>query len=316
MGIFDFFKPNVEKLKARKDVDGLIKALKYKRHEYIQREAARALRDIGDEAVPHLIQALKDETPIVRNFVANILGEIGDARAVEPLIMTLKDEDTYIRKEAAESLGNMRDARAVEPLIMTLEDENPDVRKKAAKALGKMRDARAVESLIRALKDGDDHVRRMAIYALGEIGDARYVEPIIRALKDENPVVRKKAAEVLGKMKEPRALEALNTIPDIELKKMRGTHNIKISEYSIFYNKLADSLRTSSPDIIDSKHRAYCAQCKIKFTQEALSHLYLFGPRNDFRGSSKIMGASREGNDIRAGRCPYCGSYNMNINVD
>ena len=50
------------------------------------------------------------------------LGEIGDARAVEPLIAELRDayEDSLGRLHgigAAEALGEIGDARAVEPLI-------------------------------------------------------------------------------------------------------------------------------------------------------------------------------------------------------
>ena len=40
-----------------------------------------------------LIAALKDENPGVRTEAAKALGEIGDARAVQPLIEALKAED-------------------------------------------------------------------------------------------------------------------------------------------------------------------------------------------------------------------------------
>lgn len=49
MGIFDkFFKPNIEKLEERRDVKGLIKAIKYK-DEDVREKAADALFKIGDK---------------------------------------------------------------------------------------------------------------------------------------------------------------------------------------------------------------------------------------------------------------------------
>ena len=72
-----FFKPNVEKLADKKDVEGLIKALKYK-DEY------------------------------VRWFAAVALGKIGNAKAVEPLIQALQDEDEIVRERAALALGEIK----------------------------------------------------------------------------------------------------------------------------------------------------------------------------------------------------------------
>ena len=62
MGIFDgLFKPNVERLQEKKNVKGLIKALRHKDRR-VRSEAAEALGEIGDKrAVEPLIQALKDE---------------------------------------------------------------------------------------------------------------------------------------------------------------------------------------------------------------------------------------------------------------
>ena len=65
MGIFDklFGPPNVEKLKSKKDVKGLIKALQYGEDWQIRKDAAEAIGDIGDaKAVDPIIQVLNDES--------------------------------------------------------------------------------------------------------------------------------------------------------------------------------------------------------------------------------------------------------------
>src|SRR4030043_126453 len=87
-----FFGPNIKKMKANKDVEGLI-------------------------------EALKDKDESVRRLAAEALGEIGDARAVEPLIQALKDKDTWLRWCSAEALGEIGDARAVAPLIQALKEQ-------------------------------------------------------------------------------------------------------------------------------------------------------------------------------------------------
>jgi HEAT repeat protein len=46
------------------------------------------------------------------------------ALAVEPLITALKNSDYEVRRDAAEVLGDIGDPRAVEPLIIALKDSN------------------------------------------------------------------------------------------------------------------------------------------------------------------------------------------------
>ena len=160
------FKPNIRKLKAKKDVEGLIKALGH-RDEYVRENAVRAL------------------------------GEIGNARAIEGLIKALDDSDWPVREAAAEELGKIGDPRAVEHLIKALDDDI-DVRLKAVEALGKIGEP-AVEGLIKALDDDID-VRREAVKALGEIGDPRAFDALSELVHDDK-YVREFAREALRRIK-------------------------------------------------------------------------------------------------------------------
>jgi HEAT repeat protein len=98
------------------------------------------------------------------------------------------------------ALGEIGDARAVEPLIEALgPNVHFGVRRGAAVALGDIGDARAVEPLIRELScDWDDMIRRFAAIALGKIGNERAVEPLIGVLEDE--YVHDAAKEALKKL--------------------------------------------------------------------------------------------------------------------
>ncbi|MEW5820364.1 MAG: HEAT repeat domain-containing protein [Cyanobacteriota bacterium] len=128
MGFFDsIFKPNIEKMEEKKDVEELIKDLNNKDFN-VRKDAVFVLGKIGDtRAVESLINVLNDTGLVYHITIA--LGEIGDARAVEPLINAFKDNDEYVREVAAIALGKIGDTRAIEPLIDTLKDKNEVARK-------------------------------------------------------------------------------------------------------------------------------------------------------------------------------------------
>jgi HEAT repeat protein len=208
-----FGPPNVEKLKARGNTKGLIKALDYSKSTNVRIDAAKALGEIGDaQAMELLITALGDENSDVRAAVANALGGIGGLEAVEPLIITLDDESENVRSATAEALGEIGDARAVEPLIAALiaalKDKASGMSQAAARALGEI-GTPAVEPLTAALKDSNSVVRWAAVRALGEMG-APAVELLTAALKDSDLFIRWAAATALGEMGKP-AVEPLIT---------------------------------------------------------------------------------------------------------
>jgi HEAT repeat protein len=220
----DEYRPDIDDLKAKKDVDGLIEALN---HEdiIIVKEAARALKYVGDErAVDALIQSLElydDESNFtiatsIRTFSAEALGIIVDLRAEVPLIRSLNDKSSEVRAAAAESLGKLGDDTAEESLVFILEnDTNADVRKHAASALGSVGHEDAVESLIGSLSDKEWPVRKNAVIALGKLGDKRALKPILKALDDEDTDVKRQAIHALEKMKKEAFKPLLKKLYDV-----------------------------------------------------------------------------------------------------
>src|SRR5512137_2274045 len=111
MGILDsVLKLNVDEMKARRDFDGLFKALNNKRNVYLRRDAARALGEMGDSAaIEPLIAALKDPKKEVRDAAVEAIGRMGgDPRAVEAFAEPLKSGKSMERDEAASALGKIR----------------------------------------------------------------------------------------------------------------------------------------------------------------------------------------------------------------
>ena len=211
--------PNIEKMKAQRDVEGLTKALKDKDWS-VRREAAAAHGEIGDaEAVEPLIQALKYEkkSPRLVTTAAWALSKIGEP-TVDPLIQALEDKSKNVRLAAVWALGEIKDSRAVgpltqmvTPLIQTLGNKYSSVRGAAGGTLKKIRGSRAAGPFVQALKYEDWDVRLAAAGALKQIRDTKAGEPLILTLKGKGKDgdARLAAVRALGEIKDPRAVEPL-----------------------------------------------------------------------------------------------------------
>ncbi|HLF26542.1 MAG TPA: HEAT repeat domain-containing protein [Anaerolineae bacterium] len=93
-------------LKDERGGQALAEALNFD-DEQLHGEASQALSELGDAALPALIQTLKALKPHVRWHAARGLGEIGDTRAADYLAETLADDDFSVRWAAAEALAEI-----------------------------------------------------------------------------------------------------------------------------------------------------------------------------------------------------------------
>ncbi len=248
MSLFGLFgPPDIEKLKAKDDIKGLIKALGYMlaadaelsiymrtrkardlvdQHELIRKQAAQALCELGkrpgSQVSGMLISTLNKDLSSPKKDVSSeaailVLGEISDRSALDVLIAALPNRNYAIRKSAAEALGKIDDPRVIEYLIKALEDGG--VRGSAARALARFRDPRAVTPLIKALKDPDGDVRKLVAAAL-LVSDE--TEPFPQKTAAESTLVnrlatlwdtklldRKSAPRLLAELGDTRALKPL-----------------------------------------------------------------------------------------------------------
>lgn len=96
MGFFG--PPNVQKMKAKRDVSGLIRVLWDEDDVALRKSAAEALGEIGNASVvEELIAAFKHfSNPEIRSAIAKALGTIGDNSAIEPLLATLPKSDSTV----------------------------------------------------------------------------------------------------------------------------------------------------------------------------------------------------------------------------
>jgi len=140
----NLFKPDVNKLKEKNDVCGLVKALRNSDRD-VRLEACWALGGLDDKRAPEaLFSAIKDKDDLVPLHVAQTLAAYGDPRAA----------DTLMELVNADWLGNSRS--------------------ETVKALHKLNDPRASgvlrKACLRLLQDPDYVVREEAVKILDDIG--------------------------------------------------------------------------------------------------------------------------------------------------
>ncbi len=208
---------------------------------YIRCRAAALLGAIGPEArqaVPALIQAIKDQDSVLcvpaidalaemglegKQAIPAIVGHLGDQRAAT--VVPIPHGIQFVGETAWIALGKMGPDAAI-PLIPALKHKDKNVRMRAALALHDLgpQAKPAVGALAAALKDPEEEVRRYASRALGGIGpEARAAIPaIVEVIDDPEWVVRMEAAPALARIdaKSPQAVAAVRKAlgdPDISV---------------------------------------------------------------------------------------------------
>ena len=146
------------------------------------------------------IEALGDDDASIRSHAADTLGTLGEsaAEAIPHLIQALRDNYEPVRLNAAYALGTIGEP-AVPQLIDTLADENGPTRRMAAYALAAVGEP-AVPALSEALQHTENAVRIEAAYAFAQIGAAAEsaIPALIERTKDDAVEVRRYLPEAFG----------------------------------------------------------------------------------------------------------------------
>lgn len=135
------------------------------------------------EGAIRLLQESQDAQ--IRQFVAYLLGQAGDSRAIEPLIDALQDEHVGVRGAAANALGTLGSGEVIPYLRPLLQDDNPQLVIWVAFALTRLGEDH-FDALAGALQADEVEVRRSAILALRQLGDRRAIGPLLALQGDES----------------------------------------------------------------------------------------------------------------------------------
>jgi HEAT repeat protein len=180
-------------------IDSLITEIRNTPRRYIDIHFA-ALKNLGPAAINPLLNLLSDPNPVIREFSANMLGDMNAQRAVEPLIQLMNDDNFRVRNSAIISLGKIKDEKALEPLIQQLDESaGPGLRNFIYSALGGIGSDKAADILLRGAKDTVWFVKNSAIGALCQIDIEIASRAIRESLYDTNPNVRRNSVFLILK---------------------------------------------------------------------------------------------------------------------
>ena len=143
--------------------------------------AVEVLEELGPQAMPALMETLKDKDEDVRLVAAEAVLRLGPTskEAVLAVIEMLESNSIPHRETAAIAITQpgfqTKEAKEAVPVLLEmLEDEHKRPRLLAARALGKVgffpKAKEAVPALIKMLKDENDDHRLAAAEVLGRIG--------------------------------------------------------------------------------------------------------------------------------------------------
>jgi HEAT repeat protein len=177
----------------------------------VRQNAAWALGQLGEAALPLLKKALHDPDTLVKRDAAGALLQMKDADKVHELLKDLlplcRDTNSETRRAALNVLVRIvepKDQEAIPPLRVALEDRDLENKRNAALALsniGGAETAIALPVLLEAIKNGDADLRKQAVLAIRGIGPAAapVVPELIRLLRDDKDAeIRGYAALAMG----------------------------------------------------------------------------------------------------------------------
>ena len=161
-------------------------------------EQAKALRALAD-----IIESGEME-PIPRSNAAYALGDTKNPDAIPILIEALKDADRAVRLAAANSIALFSDTMA--PLLMDMATTDPDplVRLEAVHGLKETSNPKADLALSKALEDPDAFVRLAAASTLaqrGAAGDAGLVKIVRTEIEGKDYNIRIAAITAMGQVR-------------------------------------------------------------------------------------------------------------------
>jgi hypothetical protein len=160
---------------AENDPERILMALEYFESDFMEENCIDALRRLGPESA---FDAMHEAAQKRSRPEIEVLGKIGDERAVETLVEFVDSDNPPLQTVTLRALGEIGSQEATQSVADALADEAKSVRSQAARALGLLGDTRGIEPLADLLADDAEatEVRASAAWALVRIGTERALD--------------------------------------------------------------------------------------------------------------------------------------------
>jgi len=188
-----------------------------------RKEACQALGNMRiPEAVPYLIEAIKDENELVCRAAGYALARFQNA--VESLISLLNYSNELTVQMAMWALGELKAEEALPHIIEKLRKGKPDMKQTAAYALGNIQSKKAVKALLECIiENSSREIRMYAADALAKIEEERPVSEIIKIAKSDDKSSRQKVIAQIYAVRKSNTLHSSSSLIDPKLFKQSGT---------------------------------------------------------------------------------------------
>ena len=174
----------------------------------VRRDVVRALGELGQAAVPALVEALRSRRDDEARIAATVDALVANSGDVLPAIAPLADEpDPAVVADVAQVLGRRGTPRSLERLAPLAAHADDNVAVAAIEGLGRIGSPAAIDALIGAARSNNFFRVFPAIDVLGRLGDARAIPALAELAGDQ--LHQLEAARALGRTGESAAVGPL-----------------------------------------------------------------------------------------------------------
>mgnify|MGYP000868099959 CR=1 FL=1 len=150
----------------------------------------------GPRMLGHLARLLDDDDAPIRMFAVDVIGRLGEVKALGALVRkAMDDPDWWVRERAMEAIATLGDPRAAPYLVRILARE-PSMRIAALHALGRIKDPSSATKVAALLSDSEPDMRLAALRCLESLDEPSIEARLVPLVDDPNPEVRELARQL------------------------------------------------------------------------------------------------------------------------
>jgi HEAT repeat protein len=147
-----------------------------------------------------LLSLLESPSATLKASVCEILGRIGDERAIEGLAKLFNDKDLNVRIAAINAVANIKSEKAGNYLLNLLSSPDPKLADLAKEALIKLGEKSVGILISEFTKIKNEEIKRKVIEIFGEIKNKETIGVLLECLKARNPYLRAQSCLSLAKI--------------------------------------------------------------------------------------------------------------------